>query len=747
MKTSGDRQTATFGVAVAVSHAGQFVWISAGARELGIRSFGIVLACQALYGVMQIVVDNGTAMHGARQSAGSTLTGAERDGIVVARLMMAVIGLVVSVGAVALAAPDFLRPLLPYAIALLPFALLNVWEPYGRGAVRAFATYLSLRSLVLAGTVTVCALTPLTFSVEMAGSSELVAILVTGCLFRAWSIPTALGLPPAAVWRSIRDVGLPSFITQVTLASSTVILAMAGNPRAAAVAGVGARLLTGLQGVSGVVGAGLFPRFASGQSKADGRAARIAPVGIVGTCLLALAVTCLAKSTLVRVMLDQNSDGLGDAIVLWVGGAAASGYVMHLTFTLVARHAERGLVRAGTAGAATAAVSAAVASRYGTDTAALIAGGGFLVGQAATLLLVARHVRNAGLEEWLSPKLTVAACAGCAIAVMAIFSSILAAAAALAVTGWCAHSIWALTRPPSPERITAQGVRSPAVEHAATARDKHRGDRMTRCWACGEHTAEHFDEHGYVSCAQCGLRFFPSGEAPRCAYDAHYFHAYKGGDYLGTELRRRHESRERLRLLPRPQPGADRLLEIGSAAGFFLDEATAAGWIATGVEASSEIAAIAADAFGVDIRVGFVEDLNLSDISADVVCAWHTLEHIPEPASVLRAARERLGDCGTFAVEVPNAASLMARRRGQRWSPLEPDVHVAQWTPEALRFALMNAGFTQVAITSVPFLVYVPGRTSRSLRRVLLALRQRRWISDRSTSHELLRAVARVGPG
>lgn len=271
--------------------------------------------------------------------------------------------------------------------------------------------------------------------------------------------------------------------------------------------------------------------------------------------------------------------------------------------------------------------------------------------------------------------------------------------------------------------------------------------RERGCWACGEPVPVETDATGYVSCGRCGLRFHPEGVAPRDVYDGSYFQDYSGGDYIEAERLRRFEAKVRLGLLPAPRPGRNRLLEIGSAAGFFLDEARRAGWSPVGIEPSAEIAAFAQDELGLDVKVGFAEDVDLSQEKLDAICAWHSLEHIPDPYRLLVSLREKLAESGTFAIEVPNGASIRAGMLGTEWVPLEPHVHVAQWTPSSLAALFERAGFTDLQVTTVPFITYIERASARIPRRVLLALRQRRWLREpHPDGHELLRLVARKMP-
>ena len=185
-----------------------------------------------------------------------------------------------------------------------------------------------------------------------------------------------------------------------------------------------------------------------------------------------------------------------------------------------------------------------------------------------------------------------------------------------------------------------------------------------RCWGCaGPSRDEPADADGYLRCAACGLRYAPSGSAPRERYDDAYFTRYCGGDYFATEPLRRHEARVRLRLV-RGVSGAAAtdLLEVGCAAGFFLDEARREGWHPRGIEPAQGPARYARRELGLDVVQGFAEDVELPAASLDAICLWHTLEHIPRPEALLARLREALRPGGALFVEVPNGASLPAIR-------------------------------------------------------------------------------------
>jgi SAM-dependent methyltransferase len=211
---------------------------------------------------------------------------------------------------------------------------------------------------------------------------------------------------------------------------------------------------------------------------------------------------------------------------------------------------------------------------------------------------------------------------------------------------------------------------------------------------------------------------------------------------------RRYEARRRVRFLRR-YVRSGRLLEVGSAAGYFLDAAKGAGFAVTGIEPAEELARAARIRFGVDVIAGFVEDADLEPASAGTVCAWHVLEHIPDPLAVLGELRTVLAPGGILALEVPNAGSVEAGRLGEAWPHWDPAHHVGHYTPLALRTLVGRAGYEVVHVETLSGVAYYPPR--RALRPMVLAesamlgvrLRSVPW-RPHATRHELLRLVARA---
>jgi 2-polyprenyl-3-methyl-5-hydroxy-6-metoxy-1,4-benzoquinol methylase len=274
----------------------------------------------------------------------------------------------------------------------------------------------------------------------------------------------------------------------------------------------------------------------------------------------------------------------------------------------------------------------------------------------------------------------------------------------------------------------------------------------TTCWLCGG-LSQPDDRYGRVSlyrCADCGFLFAPerSTEELHELYTDEYFEKFSHGDsYTADEVQRRYEARQRLKWMRDFTPPG-RLMEIGAAAGIFLDEARKLGYDVFGIEPATGLAQDARSRLGVDVAVGFIETAPIPTEPFDVVCAWHVLEHIRQPQSALLRLRKALRDGGYLFLEIPNIESDQAGRHGPDWFHLDPANHVGFYTTDQLREVLRQAEFELTETTSVSGLSYL--RPRLALRPTNLAFRALVTVRSRALQgrphphkHELMRAVAR----
>jgi 2-polyprenyl-3-methyl-5-hydroxy-6-metoxy-1,4-benzoquinol methylase len=161
----------------------------------------------------------------------------------------------------------------------------------------------------------------------------------------------------------------------------------------------------------------------------------------------------------------------------------------------------------------------------------------------------------------------------------------------------------------------------------------------------------------------------------------------------------------------------DRLLEVGSNVGLFLDRARGAGWHARGIEPSKWAVETGRKRFGVELVQKPLEQLEDPPGSADAIVLLDVLEHFLDPLEALRLLRPLLDDEGLLTLSTVNLDGLHARLRGETW-PWFIRPHLHYFTPSTLDALLSKAGFRMVEWSVVPrsfHLSYVANRMRSSL--------------------------------
>jgi SAM-dependent methyltransferase len=204
-----------------------------------------------------------------------------------------------------------------------------------------------------------------------------------------------------------------------------------------------------------------------------------------------------------------------------------------------------------------------------------------------------------------------------------------------------------------------------------------------------------------LRCSECQLvsTRTAAGFDARAIYTARYF---EGGspdsyvDYEGSERVLRADFRRLVDVIRRAKPQG-RLLEIGCAYGFFLDEA-AAYYDVHGVEVC-HAAALRCRAKGHRVFEGHVSDVGLPDKSLDVAVLLDCIEHLTDPVATLRTVHRLLKPGGFLIMTTGNVASPLARLTGRWWRLMTPPQHLFFFSPPTVRLLLDKTGFEGVAIS------------------------------------------------
>ena len=220
------------------------------------------------------------------------------------------------------------------------------------------------------------------------------------------------------------------------------------------------------------------------------------------------------------------------------------------------------------------------------------------------------------------------------------------------------------------------------------------GNGMNACIACGGHEATPLYEVGGFMITQCACGLarteLPAGYDPASIYTESYF---QGGqrdgyaDYAGSEGLLRQEFRRTLDALP---ARSGRLIEMGCAYGFFLDEARKS-FKTYGVEVS-DAARASCIARGLEVT-STLDAETLARGPFDVAVMLDVIEHLINPGDVLMRLHSAMGPGATLLITTGDFGSALARMMGRRWRLMTPPQHLWFFSQRTLAALLARHGF------------------------------------------------------
>lgn len=181
-------------------------------------------------------------------------------------------------------------------------------------------------------------------------------------------------------------------------------------------------------------------------------------------------------------------------------------------------------------------------------------------------------------------------------------------------------------------------------------------------------------------CSACGLG---SAQAqhfePETYYTEDYFnggHSDGYSDYAGSESVLRSEFARVVDVLRQHRPAGGRLLEIGSAYGFFLKEAQPH-FDVHGIELSKDAVAACHRAGLLNVHQGVADEDTLKRIGpVDAVVMLDVIEHLSTPVETLRLCNKILKPGGVILITTGDFGALTARATGRHWRLMTPPQHL-----------------------------------------------------------------------
>ncbi len=227
---------------------------------------------------------------------------------------------------------------------------------------------------------------------------------------------------------------------------------------------------------------------------------------------------------------------------------------------------------------------------------------------------------------------------------------------------------------------------------------------LAACIVCGNHGQPRPLYAGLTECPQCGLVYAleqPADREIRSLYASPYFHGAEYADYERDRPVLQRNFQERLKVMSRFCTGG-KLLEVGSAYGFFLDLARRQ-WEVTGVDVSEDACAYARRVLGLDVIAGDLLDLEFPNAPFDVFCLWDTIEHLKKPHEYLAKIATIARNGSLLCLTTGDIGSIVARIQRSRWRLIHPPSHLYYFSEATLRRLLGKFGFEITYVSRVGF--------------------------------------------
>jgi SAM-dependent methyltransferase len=218
------------------------------------------------------------------------------------------------------------------------------------------------------------------------------------------------------------------------------------------------------------------------------------------------------------------------------------------------------------------------------------------------------------------------------------------------------------------------------------------------CALCGAAARTRlFDKDGYpiARCRSCGLVQVDvelGREELEKIYGEEYFTEEELlHDYVAEREIRLESGARVAHALTKVVPGG-RLLDVGAAAGFFLEPASRH-YDVTGVEISPFASEYARREFGLRVLTGDVAEVDLASEQFDVVTMWNTIEHVSDPLGTVQAIASLTRPGGVLVMSTGDVSGPLARRDLEGWNLMLPPYHLYFFSPRTIDLLLAEAGF------------------------------------------------------
>jgi len=149
-----------------------------------------------------------------------------------------------------------------------------------------------------------------------------------------------------------------------------------------------------------------------------------------------------------------------------------------------------------------------------------------------------------------------------------------------------------------------------------------------------------------------------------------------------------------IRQVRRRVKAGGKILDVGCGHGQILSHFRKHGFQTYGVEPSSTAAQQARDTYNLEVFNGNLIDARYPPDCFDGVTLYGVLEHLRDPAPILREVHRVLKDTGILILAIPNLGSLQFKVFRERWAGLRVPVHLYNYSSDTITKLLDKYDFT-----------------------------------------------------
>jgi len=250
-------------------------------------------------------------------------------------------------------------------------------------------------------------------------------------------------------------------------------------------------------------------------------------------------------------------------------------------------------------------------------------------------------------------------------------------------------------------------------------------ETLTHCQLCSSSSLQILDvEANIMRCGACGYIFDNPRPTPEEIAE-YYSQPSKYDGWLDAVDQRQRLWDRRLKKLLRRGAGGS-LLDVGTGIGQFLAVARPHFSKVLGTEVSASAARIARKKYGVDVINDDLEQIDFGESRFDTITLFHVLEHVHDPAAVIKKCHSIMREGSILLVAVPNELHSLRQKirkflcrfgllkstfHGQLGiAPIQLDgsldeIHLSHFTPQVLEGLMERAGFTVLENGMDPYFV------------------------------------------